>query len=118
MRKRVYSKAFKRASIGLLLNIIQKVNPKDNQKYYKFFEKELKIDPREFENIKEFKEFTQAHNIKLDNEIDIIREELGYKRHRIMNFLMMLNRCIIIDGCDVESYRRFEQVRDNFLKKL
>jgi len=116
--KRKHTQAFKRASIGLLLNIIQKVNPKDTKKYYKFFEKELHLDPQEFENIKEFKEFTQAHNIMVDDEIDIIREELGYKRHQIMNFLMMLNRCIIIDGCDVESYRRFEQVRDNFLKKL
>ena len=113
-----YSQEFKHASIGLLLNIIQKVNLKESKKYYKFFQKELNITPKEFEKIKELKEFTQAHNIKIENEVNIIREELNYKQHQIMKFLMMLNRCIMIDGCDLESYRRFEKIRDNFLAKL
>jgi len=113
-----YSQEFKRASIGLLLNIIQDINPKKSNKYYKFFQKELSINSDEFEEILELQEFTKAHNIILENEICIIREELGNKRHKIMTFLMMFNRCIIIDGCDVDSYRRFEKVRDSFLQKL
>jgi len=113
-----YTQEFKRASIGLLLNIIQNVNSKNSNKYYKFFQKELGMDSDEFEEILELKRFAQAHNIVLENEIDIIREELGYKRHHIMKFLMMFNRCIIIDGCDFKSYQRFEKIRDSFLKKL
>jgi len=113
-----FSPEFKRVSVGLLLNIIQNVNSKNSQKYYKFFQKELNIDVNEFEEILELQEFAQAHNIVLENEIDIIRKELEYKRHQIMNFLMILNRCIIIDGCDVDSYQRFEKIRDAFLAKL
>ena len=113
-----YSQEFKRASIGLLLTIIQNVNPKNSNKYYKFFQKELDINPDEFEEILELQEFTQAHNIILENEIDTIREALNYKRHQIMKFLMILNRCIIIDGCDVHSYQQFEKIRDSFLAKL
>lgn len=113
-----YSQEFKRTSVGLLLNIIQNIHSKKSNKYYEFFKKELNIDSNEFNEILEIQEFTQAHNIVLDNQIDIIREELEFKRHKIMNFLMMFNRCIIIDGCDAESYQEFEKVRDSFLKKL
>jgi len=113
-----FSPEFKRVSIGLLLNIIQNVNSKKSYKYYKFFQRELHISMDEFEEILELQEFAQAHNIILENEIEIIRKELGYKRHQIMHFLMMLNRCIIIDGCDVECYQRFEKVRDSFMRKL
>jgi hypothetical protein len=113
-----YNLTFKRASTGLLLTIIQNVNPKNSNKYYKFFQKELNIDSDEFEEILELQEFAQSHNIVLEDEIDIIRKELDYKRYRIMQFLMMLNRCIIIDGCDMKSYQQFEKVRDSFLAKL
>jgi len=113
-----YSSKFKRASIGLLLTIIQDVNPKNSSKYYKFFQKELNINSEEFDEILEVQEFTQSHNIVIEDEIEIIRKELDYKRHQIMKFLMMLNRCIIIDGCDVESYQKFENIRDSFLQKL
>jgi len=113
-----YSQEFKRASIGLLLTIIQNVNPKSSSKYYKFFQKELNINSDEFEEILELQEFTQSHNIMLEDEIEIIRKELEYKRHQIMTFLMMLNRCIIIDGCTIESYQQFEKIRNSFLKKI
>ena len=114
----VYSQKFKQASIGLLLNIIKSVSNKNSHKYYNFFQKELNITPEEFQDILELQEFTKAHNIVLENEIEIVMKELGHKRHQIMKFLMMLNRCIIIDGCSVECYQRFEKVRDNFLKKI
>jgi len=113
-----YSQEFQRASIGLLLSIIQNVNSKKSNKYYKFFQKELNINSDEFEEILELQEFTKSHNIMVENEIDIIRKELNYKRHQIMKFLMILNRCIIIDGCDVKSYKQFEKIRDSFLAKL
>jgi hypothetical protein len=113
-----YSQEFKRASIGLLLTIIQNVNPKKSNKYYKFLQKELNISSDDFEEILELQAFAKSHNIMIENEIDIIREELEYKRYQIMKFLMMMNRCIIIDGCDVQSYQQFEKIRDSFLKKL
>jgi hypothetical protein len=113
-----YTHEFKRASIGLLLSIIHNVNPKNSNKYYKFFQKELNIHVNEFEEILEFQEFTKSHNIVLEDEIDIIRKELGNKRYKIMQFLMMLNSCIIIDGCDIKSYQQFEKIRDSFLTKL
>jgi len=113
-----YSDKFKRASIGLLLSIVDNINPKNINKYYKFFQKEFDINQEEFKDILELQEFTKAHNIKLEDEIDIIRKELGYNKHKILSFLMMLNRCVITDGCNLESYQRFEKVRDNFIKKI
>jgi len=113
-----YSQEFKRASIGLLVTIIQNINPEKSKKYYKFFQKELGIKPDEFEDILEFQEFTHAHNLVIENEIESVRKELNYKRHQIMKFLMMLNRCIIIDGCNFENYQKFEKIRDSFLAKM
>ena len=107
-----HSKEFKYASIGLLLNIIQKVDAEDNVKYYKFFQKKLHIDSDEFELFREQKEMPQSEYI------DIISKELEHKNHEILQFLMILNRCIIIDGCDLKSYQRFEDIRDSFLKKF
>jgi len=114
-----YSQEFKQASVGLLLNILYKVNSTDSEKYYKFFQKELNITPVEFAEIKELKEFKKAHQIiKMEDEVSIVIESLNHKQHQIMNFLMMLNRCIIIDGCTFESYQKFEEVRDSFLSAL
>jgi len=107
-----YSKEFKYASISLLLDIIRKVDSKENIKYYKFFQKKLNINSDEFESFNNYKKLT-----KLDS-IDIICKELDYKSHKIMQFLMMLNRCIIIDGCELKSYQRFEDIRDSFLEKI
>jgi len=109
-----YSQEFKNASISLLLNIIQNIDPKDSKKYYKFLEKELDIHIDEFKTTK----ISTESDSMLENQIDIIREELEYKRHQIMKFLMIINRCIIIDGCNFESYRRFEKIRDGFLAKI
>jgi len=114
-----YSEKFKKASIALLLSIINNINKKNYEKYYKFFQKELNITPQEFNDILELQEFVKEHDsIKIEDEIETIRKELGYKKHEIMKFLMMLNRCVIIDGCSLESYRRFEKVRDTFIKKM
>ena len=107
-----YSKEFKYASIGLLLNIIQKVNAEDSVKYYKFFQKKLHIDSDEFQLAKEQKVMPPS------DYIDIISIELEHKNHKILQFLMILNRCIILDGCDLKSYQRFEEIRDSFLEKF
>jgi hypothetical protein len=107
-----YSKEFKYASIGLLLNIIQKVNLEDNIKYYKFFQKKLHINSDEFESFKEHEQMSQS------DYINTISKELKHKNHEILQFLMTLNRCIIIDGCDLKSYQRFEKIRDSFLEKF
>jgi len=107
------SSDFSRASIGLLLNILENVNSNNMEKYYKFFQKELDISSEEFEKIqKEYK------SIDIDKAVDTILEILDSNRHKVMNFLMMLNRCIIIDGCTFESYNKFEKIRDNFLSKI
>ena len=36
---------------------------------------------------------------------------------QIMQFLKILNQFAIIDGCKQESYRKFEKIRDKFLKE-
>jgi len=109
------SSDFSRASIGLLLDILENVNSKNMKKYYKFFQKELNISSEEFEKIQDSYKYADK---PIDKEIDTIIEILDSNRHKVMNFLMMLNRCIIIDGCTFESYTKFEKIRDKFLSKI
>jgi len=110
-----YTKEFKVAATGLLLEIVQNKESDKKQKYYKLFQKELNMLSSEFENI-----FSLLLNkeINVDERVQLIVKELDNHRHEIMHFLMMLNRCIILDGCDMESYKRFENIRDTFLAKL
>jgi hypothetical protein len=105
-----YTKEFKSASISLLLSITNKVDSEDNIKYYKFFQKELNISNDELKIL--------TSTLSESDAIDIIVNELSHKSHEIMKFLMMLNRCIIIDGCELKSYQKFEEIRDNFLEVI
>jgi len=107
-----YSKEFKRSAVDLLLSIIQRANPQKSIKYYQFFQKNLGISDEEFELFEQQNRLNQLENR------DIICRELGNNNHKIMQFLMMLNRCIIIDGCELKSYQRFEEVRDSFIEKF
>ena len=110
-----YTKEFKVATIELLLKIVQNKESDKQQQYYKLFQKELNILPNEFEDIFMM---LSVDEIDSDKGIVIVMKELKNSRHAIMHFLMMLNRCIILEGCDMESYKRFEQIRDVFLAKL
>jgi len=110
-----YSQEFKIAATSLLLNIVQKIDSKKKKQYYKIFQKKLNIEPEEFDSIKES---INIDTITINEKIDIIRKELGFKQFAIMSFLMMLNQCIILDGCDIESYGRFESIRDSFMEQL
>ncbi len=108
-----YTEEFKSALISLLLSITNKVKPEDNIKYYKFLHKELNIGSYEFEYFS-----STPSSLNQSDSIDIIVNGLSCKSHEIMKFLMILNRCIIIDGCELESYQRFEEIRDKFLEKI
>ena len=108
-----YSYKFKEAAIALFLDIIQKINRKNKNKYYKFFQNELRLSPKEFETIKI--NILKEKNIK--KEIQVIKEELEFSQYNIMSFLMILNRCIILDGCELDSYQKFEEIRDGLLRK-
>jgi hypothetical protein len=111
--KRDYTEEFKSALVGLLLSITNNVNPEENTKYYKFLQKELNISIEEFELLS-----STPSSLSQSDSVDIIVNELSYKSHEIMKFLMLLNRCIIIDGCELKSYQKFEEIRDNFLEKI
>ncbi len=110
-----YSQEFKDASLNLLLNTIQNVNEKESKKYFKFLEKELKINKNSLDSLNNFKE---ASTKEIDSMVETIIKELKSSRYKVMEFLMMFNRCIIIDGCSVDSYRRFEKIRNSFLKRI
>ena len=110
-----YSPEFKIAATSLLLNIVQKIDTKKRKQYYKIFQKKLNIRPEEFDSIKER---VNINTIVLSEKIAIIQKELEFKQFEIMSFLMMLNQCIILDGCDMESYSRFEYIRDSFMEHL
>jgi hypothetical protein len=60
---------------------------------------------------------SQSHAEDIDDEIYYIKEELGNNMFQVMQFLKILNKFAIIDGCDQKSYREFELIRDKFLKE-
>ena len=106
-------KKFKVASASLVCSIVD-VSTKEAKKYCSLFEKNLNLGEEEFLQIKEQ---IEQEGLSLDKKIVYIKNELNNNMYQIMQFLRILNKFAIIDGCKQESYREFENIRDKFLKE-
>ena len=106
-------KKFKVASASLVCSIID-VSTKEAKKYCSLFEKNLNLGEEEFLQIKEQ---IESEGLSLDEKIVYIKNELNNNMFQIMQFLKILNKFAIMDGCKQESYREFEKIRDKFLKE-
>ena len=69
------------------------------------------------EEFLQIKEQIEQEGLSLDEKIVYIKNELNNNMYQIMEFLKILNKFAIIDGCKQESYREFEKIRDKFLKE-
>jgi hypothetical protein len=94
-------KRFKVAAASLVCNIIE-ITEKNAKRYCSLFQNNL--------NLEESK-------LSIDDKIAYIKKELNNNMYQVMQFLKILNKFAIMDGCKAESYREFEKIRDKFLKE-
>jgi len=111
-------KEFKLASATLICNVVHNVIDTDNDKkeeYCQLFKDRLNMPKEELEKIKD-KISTDEKNI--DEKIEYIKKELNNDPYQIMELMKILNRFIILDGCNEKSYKEFEAIRDKFISDL
>ncbi len=106
-------KKFKVASASLVCSIVD-IEKKDVKKYCSLFQKNFNLDETEFTQIKEQ---IEAEGLSIDSKVIYIKNALNNNMYQIMQFLKILNKFAIMDGCRPESYSEFEKIRDKFLKE-
>ena len=105
-------KKFKIASASLVCSIVD-INQKNPEQYCTLFQNKLNLEEKEFEKIRN----TLHHDaLNLDEKVNYIKDELNNNMYQIMQFLKILNKFAIINGCTQKSYREFELIRDRFLQ--
>jgi len=108
-------KEFKLASATLICDVVHNVidtNENKRNEYCQLFQDKLNIPKEELEKIRD-NISTDEKNI--DEKIEYIKKELGNDPYQIMEFMKILNRFIILDGCSEKSYKEFEIIRDKFI---
>jgi hypothetical protein len=111
-------KKFKLASATLVCDVVHNVidsDRKQQQKYCKLFQDRLNLP---IEELEEIKLGLDTNRSSVNNKIKYIKEELKNNKYEIMEFLKIINRFVILDGCSKESYQEFEIIRDEFLKEF
>ena len=106
-------KKFKVASATLIFSIVNSHN-KNTEKYASLFQENLNINQNEFNEIKNK---LDDEGLTVDSKVDYIKTELGNNMYQVMQFLKILNKFAIVDGCNQKSYREFELIRDKFLQE-
>jgi len=106
-------KKFKVASTTLICNIVD-TDDKNSEKYCTLLQENFNLKQDEFNQIKEK---LQIDGLTLDDKVQYIKSELKGNMFQVMQFLKILNKFAILDGCDQKSYREFEVIRDKFLKE-
>ncbi len=107
-------KKFKIASASLVCAIVD-IAQIDHKKYCPLFKEKLNLEQNEFEQIKN-EIFNDALNI--EDKVAYIKGELNNNMFQIMEFLKILNKFAIANGCTAKSYREFELIRDKFLREF
>ena len=106
-------KKFKVASATLVCSIVNTDN-ENSEKYCTLFQENFNLAQDEFNEIKDK---LQVEGLTVDDKVQYIKSELGSNMFQVMQFLKILNRFAILDGCDQKSYKEFETIRDKFLKE-
>jgi len=106
-------KKFKIASATLVCNIVNLDN-QNPEKYASLFQIHLNLSQDEF---RKMKGNLLNDGLSLDEKIHYIKTELENNMFQVMQFLKILNKFAILDGCNQKSYHEFELIRDKFLKE-
>jgi hypothetical protein len=107
-------KKFKLASASLVCTIVD-INQLPPKKYCKLFQDNLNLPQNEFELIQR-----ELNNdaLNIEDKVSYIKNELNNNMYQIMEFLKILNKFAIVNGCTQKSYREFELIRDKFLREF
>jgi len=107
-------KKFKIASASLVCAIVD-IAQIDHKKYSTIFKRELNLEDNEFEQIR-----NEISNdaLNIEDKVSYIKSELHNNIFQIMEFLNILNKFAIANGCTAKSYREFELIRDKFLREF
>jgi len=107
-------KKFKVASASLVCAIVD-IAEIDHKKYSPIFKRELNLEHNEFEQIR-----NEISNdaLNIEEKVSYIKNELDNNIFQIMEFLKILNKFAIANGCTAKSYREFELIRDKFLREF
>jgi len=107
-------KEFKLASASLVCTIVD-INQLNKKKYCKLFQDNLNLPQSEFDLIQR-----ELNNdaLNIDDKVSYIKNELNNNMYQIMEFLKILNKFAILNGCTQKSYREFELIRDKFLREF
>jgi len=107
-------KRFKVASASLVCSIVD-IKNQDSKKYCKLFQNNLNLSEEEFDSMKNE---LDTDELSLDEKVDYIKHELDGNMFQIMQFLKILNKFAIADGCHQKNYQEFERIRDSFLGEM
>jgi len=111
-------KKFKLASATLICDVVHNVidaNENKKHEYCQLFQDKLNIPKDELEKIRDN---ISTNEKNIDEKIEYIKKELNNDPYQIMEFMKILNRFIILDGCNEKSYKEFEIIRDKFISDL
>ena len=111
-------KKFKFASATLVCDVVHNVmdaDKKQQEKYCKLFQEQLNLDVDELDDIKNSLDVDRD---SVNDKIEYIKKELNNNKYEIMEFLKILNRFVILNGCNQESYKEFEVIRDKFVAEF
>jgi uncharacterized tellurite resistance protein B-like protein len=103
--------AFKRATASIVCSIVNfnDVESKDALcKFCNLFKEEFHIDEETAEKL-----FEDAGYVKknLEKNAEIIKDELENDEYKLMEYMKMLNRFIIVDNCKEEDYCIFDELK-------
>ena len=105
---------FKVTSATLICSIVD-IKNSNADKICSLFEKNFNLERQEFERIKQE---IESKSLTIDEKVHYIREELDGNLFQMMQYLKILNKFAIADGCSKENYREFEKIRDQFLTEF
>jgi len=102
---------FKRATASIICSIINfnAVDDKDELcKFCDLFKEEFHIDEDTAEKLFEDTKYVKEN---LEKNAQIIKEELNNNEYKMMEYMEMLNRFIIVDNCKDEDYCIFDELK-------
>ena len=102
---------FKKATASIICSIINFGDVQDSDELCKFcdlFQEEFHIDE---ENAKKLFKDSAYLDKNLKENAQIIKEELKNDEYKLMEFMKVLNRFIIIDECKDEDYCIFTELK-------
>jgi hypothetical protein len=103
--------SFKRATASIVCSIVNFNDVKEKDALCKFcdiFKEEFHIDEQTAQKL-----FKDSGYVKenLEKNAEIIRQELGDDEYKMMEYMKMLNRFIIVDKCKEEDYCIFDELK-------